>query len=203
MKKILCLLLCMLTLVTLSASAEFWGGLSISSGRNYFSSSLKKSLQVNPIYKDTYMVNTIGPYFDAVFFPSSKVRAGVVGSAGADFTISRNSVGYFSRHFDNSLDFSLGLAYYQLLSNDTWGFFIDSRYFSKIYNYATNNEKNNKLEQFEYTRCDESGVNTSIGFLAKLRNRYFKMGFKFALPLTSGFFDGWRLDIFAGGGVCF
>ena len=171
MKKILCLLLCMLTLVTLSASAEFWGGLSISSGRNYFSSALKESLQVNPIYKDTFMVNTIGPYFDVAFFPSSKVRA--------------------------------GLAYYQLLNNDTWGFFIDSRYFSKKYNYATNNEKNNKLEQFEYTRCDESGVNTSIGFLAKLRNRYFKMGFKFALPLTSGFFDGWRLDIFAGGGVCF
>ena len=52
----------MLTLVTLSASAEFWGGLSISSGRNYFSSALKESLQVNPIYKDTFMVNMPGKF---------------------------------------------------------------------------------------------------------------------------------------------
>ena len=203
MKKIICLLLLLCALLPLSAAPEIWGGVSVSSGRNYFSSELKDSLTVNPMYSGKKMINTIGPYADLALFPFSQFRIGAVGSAGLDFTITTLNNKDFSRHFDNSFEYSYGLAYYQLFSNDTWGFFLDGRLYKKYYNFATNNGRNDKKEEFEITKLEESGFNASIGLLAKMKHSYFKMGFKFAMPRCYEKNDGWRLDIFAGGGFCF
>ena len=203
MKKIISLLILLCVLLPLSAAPEIWGGVSVSSGRNYFSSELKEALTVNSMYKDVKRINTIGPYADLALFPFSQFRVGVVGSAGLDLTVGKDGSGYFSRHFDNSFEYSYGLAYYQLFSNDTWGFFLDGRLYKKYFNYATKNEKNDKKEEYEITRLEENGFNASIGLLAKMKHSYFKMGFKFAMPRCYDKNDGWRLDIFAGGGFCF
>lgn len=203
MKKIISLLILLCVLLPLSAAPEIWGGVSVSSGRNYFSSELKEALTVNPMYKDVKRINTLGPYADLALFPFSQFRVGVVGSAGLDLTVGKDGSGYFSRHFDNSFEYSYGLAYYQLFSNDTWGFFLDGRLYKKYFNYATNNGRNDKKEEFEITRLKENGFNASIGLLAKMKHSYFKMGFKFAMPRCYDKNDGWRLDIFAGGGFCF
>ena len=203
MKKIICLLLILFTLLPLAAAPEVWGGISLTSGRNYFSSELKDALTINPMYKNVERINTIGPSADLALFPFSQFRIGAVGSAEIDITIGKNGGGYFSRHFDNSFEYSYGLAYYQLFSNDTWGFFADARFYKKTYRFATNNGKNDKQEVFEITKLEESGINASIGFLAKMKHSYFKMGFKYEMPRSYTKNDGWRLDIFAGGGFCF
>ena len=203
MKKIICLLLILFTLLPLAAAPEVWGGISLTSGRNYFSSELKEALTVNPEYNGVKRINTIGPSADLALFPFSQFRIGAVGSAEIGITIGRDGGGYFSRHFDNSFEYSYGLAYYQLFSNDTWGFFADARFYKKTYSFATSNEKNDKHEVFEITKLEESGINASIGFLAKMKHSYFKMGFKYEMPRSYTKNDGWRLDIFAGGGFCF
>ncbi|MSU05556.1 hypothetical protein FYJ80_02005 [Spirochaetales bacterium NM-380-WT-3C1] len=208
MKKIICLLLILFTLLPLVAAPEVWGGISLTSGRNYFSSELKEALTVNPMYNGVKRINTLGPSADIALFPFSQFRIGAVGSAEIGITIGKDIEGkgfegYISRHFDNSFEYSYGLAYYQLFSNDTWGFFADARFYKKTYSFATSNEKNDKHEVFEITKLEESGINASIGFLAKMKHSYFKMGFKYEMPRSYTKNDGWRLDIFAGGGFCF
>ena len=208
MKKIICLLLILFTLLPLVAAPEVWGGISLTSGRNYFSSELKEALVVNQKYENVKRINTIGPSADLALFPFSQFRIGAVGSAEIGITIGQDIEGkgfegYFSRHFDNSFEYSYGLAYYQLFSNDTWGFFADARLYKKSYRFATSNGRNDKHEVFEITKLEESGINASIGFLAKMKHSYFKMGFKYEMPRSYTKSDGWRLDIFAGGGFCF
>ena len=203
MKQIICLLLILFTLLPLVAAPEVWGGISLTSGRNYFSSELKEALTVNPIYNGIKRINTLGPSADLALFPFSQFRIGAVGSAEIGITIGRDGGGYFSRHFDNSFEYSYGLAYYQLFGNDTWGFFADARFYKKSYRFATSNGRTDKHEVFEITKLEESGINASIGLLAKMKHSYFKMGFKYEMPRSYTKNDGWRLDIFAGGGFCF
>ena len=203
-RKILCLfVLCVLLISAAGATPEIWSGVSVSSGRNYFSSGLKEEFATNPIYAGIKMINTLGPGLDVTVFPYSGFRLGLTGSADFSITISRDGSGYFSRHFDHSNDLSIGLAYYQLFSSDTWGFFLDGRYFSRQYAFADSNEKNNKQEVVNYYSPTESGYQASIGFIAKHKNNYFKMGFRYSMPTSYEKNDGWGLEVVTGGGICF
>lgn len=203
-RKILCLFVfCVLLISTAGATPEIWSGVSVSSGRNYFPSGLKEEFATNPIYAGIKMINTLGPGLDVAVFPYSGFRLGLACSADLSITISRDGSGYFSRHFDHSTDLSIGLTYYQLFSNDTWGFFLDGRYFSRQYDFADSNEKNNKQEVVNYYSPTESGYQASVGFLAKHKNSYFKMGFRYSMPTSYEKNDGWGLEIITGGGICF
>lgn len=203
-KRITLLIISFILLISsLSATPEIWSGVSVSSGRNYFATGLKAELSDNPIYSGVNMINTIGPGLDIVVFPYSGLRIGLAGSADFSLTISRDGSGYFSRHYDHSTDLSIGIAYYQLFSNDTWGFFVDGRYFSRQYTLADSNGKNDKQETVNYYRPNESGFNASIGFLSRYKSSYFRMGFRSSMPTSFPQKDGWRLEIVTGGGICF
>ncbi|MGN0906112.1 MAG: hypothetical protein ACI4NM_03100 [Bullifex sp.] len=205
MKKRITLLIIfsILLISSLTATPEIWSGVSVSSGRNYFATGLKQELTENPIYSGVNMINTIGPGLDITVFPYSGVRIGLAGSADFSLTISRDGSGYFSRHYDHSTDLSIGIAYYQLFGNDTWGFFLDGRYFSRQYTLADSNGKNDKQEVVHYYKPNESGFNASIGFLAKYRSSYFRMGFRYSMPTSFAKKDGWGLELVTGGGICF
>ena len=203
-RKVFCLFLfCVLLVSTVGATPEIWSGISVSSGRNYFASGLQEAFTGNKQYNGKKRINNLGPGLDIAAFPDSRFRLGLVGSVNFLVTIGMDGSGYFSRHFDHSNDLSIGLAYYQLFSNDTWGFFLDGRYFSRQYAFADSNEKNNKQEVVNYYSPTESGYQASIGFLAKHKNSYFKMGFRYSMPTSYEKNDGWGLDVVTGGGICF
>lgn len=203
-RKILCLIVfCVSFSFSLSATPEIWSGISVSSGRNYFASGLQEAFGGNTEYKGKKRINNLGPGLDIAAFPDARIRLGLVGSASFLVTIGIDGNQYTSIHFDHSTDLSIGLAYYQLFSNDTWGFFLDGRYFSRQYAFADSNDKNNKQEVVNYYSPNESGYQASIGFLTKHKNSYFKMGFRYSMPTSYEKNDGWGLEVVTGGGICF
>ena len=202
MKKLIAVLLVLISITSLSAKPELWSGIGLTSGRNYLFSDAITGIAGGKDYNNAKYLNTLGPSFEIAFYPFSQVRLGVIGSASSSFIINmhREDGSTFSRRTNGDLVWNLngGLSFIQLFG-DTWGFFFDGLFTWKGYRVATTNDKNSK-DKVEFVTFDEKGFIADLGIAVKNRHSYFKFGFAYSMPVFSESWNGWSLDVFAGGG---
>ncbi len=205
MKKLILFLiaLCAFSL-SLSAKPELYTGIGLTSGRNYLSSEAKELIASGYQYDgDNEYFNALGPIAEIAFYPTDRVRLGVVGSASANFFIGKKSSnnGFDrKRHGDMRWDLNGGLAYIQMLGS--WGLFADCMYSWRNYRVADSNPSNTK-ESVDFTTFSEQGILADLGIIVKNHHSFFKFGFAFNMPLSYKSNNGWSLDIFASGGLTF
>ncbi len=203
MKKLILFLIALCTFsISLSAKPEIYTGIGLTSGRNYLSSEAKELIASGYQYDGDYKYFTaLGPIAEVAFYPTDKLRLGIVGSASTNFFIGKSD-GSFDRrrHGDMRWDLNGGVAFIQLLGS--WGLFTDVMYSWRNYRVADSNPSNTK-ESVDFTTFSEHGILADLGIIVKNHHSFFKFGFAFNMPLSYKSNNGWSLDIFASGGLTY
>lgn len=204
-KAILILILSVLSIFSITAKPEFW------IGADFSYDIYKVSDFARPYYAGTGTygnVNTldniksIGPSIDIIFFPSEKVRLGIIYSTSTFFSIgyknNGSAVGYKSYNFDYRQDFNLGLAYNQMFS-DMLGMYANVKINTGLSQIATTN-KNNSREDVEFNRYAEFGYGLDLGLLAKNGSSFFKLGASLVHSFDAPLLEGYSIQMSIGGG---
>lgn len=207
-KIVLVLILSMLAVFSISAKPEIW------MGADFSYDIYNPSDYTRPFYagEGTYgaidtieNIKSIGPSFEVIFFPSDKVRLGVIYSSSTYFAIgyknNGNAVGYKSYNFDYRQDFNLGVAYNQMFS-DMLGMYANVKVGTELNKVATTN-RNNSRDEVVFNRFADFTYGFDLGLLAKNKGSFFKVGAGFVHSFDAPLAEGYSIQISIGGGLIF
>ena len=196
------LMLLLSSLFTLHASPELWIGGSFIADRNEVSDEIAGSFPA--MGESVSQIKSLGLDLDLVFFPSDKVRIGLIGGYNMMLPIGRTltggvNEGYITYDFDFRQDLSIGLAYYQFFTPRI-GAFLTAAFGYSAYRTASEHIPNDSAPM-DFIEEKEYGVLAELGVISRSGSMYFRLGF-------SGYYDlyhresaGYRLALVVGGGV--
>ena len=202
MRRLLAFLLLFAALGSISASPELWIGASFFADRNNISEDVADCF---PAMGDSVSeIKSIGLDLDLAFFPSDVVRIGLIGGYNIMLPIGftetgGSNEGYITYDFDYRQDLSIGLAYYQFFTS-VIGAFLTCNFEYSWYRTASEHIPNDSAPM-DYIEHNEYGVSGELGIITRSDNMYFRLGFKGYYDLYHAESHGYRLGLFAGGGI--
>lgn len=208
-RSIAVLILLVLTVFSVSAKPEIWIGIDFESDTYTMAENMRDHYKGNGIYggnpanlKD---IRSIGPSFDVIFFPSDKVRIGLITSTSTLFAIGYKTEsgisGYKSYNFDYRQDFSIGIAYNQMFS-EMLGMYMNVKVGTELNQVATTNRKNSR-EEVEFNRVADFIYGMDLGLLTKNDNTFFKVGASLLHSFNTPILEGYSIQLSVGGGFVF